>query len=70
MSLFSLFYTNLTQVTSNDVSIRFEVIELENNKTYEYKNATIHIYGNIDETKIKKATVEFLKRIEKEKRQS
>ena len=67
---FSFLCTNPAQVTIIDVSIRSEVSNLENVKTYKYTNATIHIHGNIDENKIKKATIEFLKRIEKEKRPS
>lgn len=31
-------------------------------KTYKYKNATIHIRGDVDKEKLKNATIQFLKK--------
>ena len=31
-------------------------------KTFKYKNATVHIRGDIDKEKIKNATIQFMKK--------
>lgn len=36
-------------------------------ETYKYKNATIHVRGEVDKEKLKKATIQFLKKTYKYK---
>lgn len=31
-------------------------------KTFKYKNATIHVRGEVDKEKLKEATIQFLKK--------
>ena len=31
-------------------------------KTFKYKNATVHVRGNVDKEKLKNATIQFLKK--------
>ena len=31
-------------------------------ETYRYKNATIHVRGEVDKEKLKKATIQFIKK--------
>lgn len=31
-------------------------------KTYKYKNATVHVCGEVDKEKLKNATIKFLKK--------
>lgn len=37
-------------------------------KTYKYKNATIHVRGEVDKEKLKNATIQFLTKTYKFKR--
>ena len=37
-------------------------------KTYKYKNATIHVRGEVDKEKLKNATIQFLTKTHKFKR--
>ena len=37
-------------------------------ETYKYKNATIHVRGEVDKEKLKNATIQFLKKTRQFKR--
>lgn len=42
--------------------------EAPNVKTYKYKNATIHVRGEVDKEKLRNATIKFLTKVYRVKR--
>lgn len=42
----------------------------EANKTFSIGNGTVHIHGTVNQEKIKDATTEFLKEVERRKRKA